>query len=138
MKSTYLKSPKHVRSQLSKPMSLKPNTQIGDFAVLSHTYTIYINHSCYPFSKITYGPLYIILTCQVLTMFLTKSLSLVFNTLPSDPKSSTSISITRVIYYMIFVYKLLLHFLVFSCSLWQCILDLLCVEDLTWNILMKA
>ena len=54
---------KHDRSQLSKPMSLEPNTQIDDFAVLSHTYTIYINHSCYPFSKITYGPLYIILTC---------------------------------------------------------------------------
>ena len=84
LKSTYLKSPKHVRSQLSKPMSLEPNTQIDDFAVLSHTYTIYINHSCYPSSKITYGPLYIILTCQILTMFLTKGLSLVFNTLPSD------------------------------------------------------
>ena len=40
LKSTYLKSPKHVRSQLSKPMSLEPNTQIDDFAVLSHTYTI--------------------------------------------------------------------------------------------------
>ena len=96
LKSTYLKSPKHVRSQQSKPMSLEPNTQIDDFSVLSHTYTIYINHSCYPFSKITYGPLYIILTCQVLTMFLTKGLSLVFNTLPSDLKSSTSINITYI------------------------------------------
>ena len=86
LKSTYLKSPKHVRSQLSKPMSLEPNTQIDDFAVLSHTYTIYIDHSCYPSSKITYEPLYIILTCQILTMFLTKGLSLVFNTLPSDSK----------------------------------------------------
>ena len=63
LKSTYLKSPKHVRSQLSKLKSLEPNTQIDGFAVLSHTYTIYINHSCYPTSKITYGPLYIILTC---------------------------------------------------------------------------
>ena len=90
LKSTYLKSPKHDRSQLSKPMSLEPNTQIDDFAVLSHAYTIYINHSCYPTSKITYGPLYIILICQVLTMFLNKGLSLVFNTLSLDPKSSTS------------------------------------------------
>ena len=61
-------------------MSLEPNTQINDFAVLSHTYTIYINHSCYPSSKIKYEPLYIILTCQVLTMFLTKGLSLVLLT----------------------------------------------------------
>ena len=90
LKSTYLKSPKHVRSQLSKLMSLEPNTQIDDFAVLSHTHAVYINHLCYPFSKITYGPLYIILICQVLTMFLNKGLSLVFNTLSSNPKSSIS------------------------------------------------